>query len=191
MKMNVLALLILIISSIFINSSINAQGSGKFTDNRDGYVYKIEKIGNQVWIVENLRYKTSSGCWAYDDDESYASKYGYLYDYETAKTACPSGWTLPSKSDFDTLLENYGEDGTAAYKELITDGDSGFSTLFGGCRYDNGIFYGLNDYAHFWSASEQSSRHAWFLYLFGNHKKAGMGTFHKSYGFSVRCLQVN
>ena len=191
MKIFVIASIILIITTIFSNSSIYAQGYGIFTDNRDGHVYKIEKIGNQVWIVENLHYKTSSGCWAYDNDEGKASKYGYLYDYETAKTACPNGWKLPSKSDFDTLLENCGDDEKAAYKALITGGDSGFSTLFGGCRYDDGNFYGLNHYAHFWSTTQHSSKFGWFLYLYGNHKKAGIGNFHKSYGFSVRCLQDN
>jgi len=179
------------IAIIVIAFNLLAQTKGTFTDPRDGKTYKTIKIGNQTWMAENLTYKTSNGSWVFDDDESNVSKYGYLYDYETAKTACPYGWKLPSKSDFYTLLENCSDDKKAAYKALITGGDSGFSTLFGGCRYDDGNFYGLNHYAHFWSTSQHSSKYAWFLYLYGNHKKAGMGNFHKSYGFSVRCLQDN
>jgi uncharacterized protein (TIGR02145 family) len=189
MKRSVIALIILIISTIITIPKIYAQDRETFTDNRDGHAYKIKKIGTQVWMAENLTYKTNSGCWAYDNDESKASIYGYLYDYQTAKTVCPIGWKLPSKSDFDTLSGYYGNDHMAAYQALIPGGVSGFNALFSGCRYDDGNFYGLNDYAHFWSSSQDSEKYAWFLYIFGNHKKAGMGSFHKSYAFSVRCLQ--
>jgi len=171
--------------------AIEENEKGTYTDSRDGKIYNTVKIGNQWWMVENLAYKTDTGCWAYDNDESHVSTYGYLYDWETAKKVCPSGWKLPSKSDFDTLLNNFGHEGKVAYKALIPSGNSVFSALFGGCRYDNGNFYGRGHYAHFWSASQYGNNYAWFFYMYGNHKTADMGNYHKSYGFSVRCLQDN
>ncbi|OQY03821.1 MAG: hypothetical protein B6I20_04280 [Bacteroidetes bacterium 4572_117] len=116
------------------------------TDSRDGKQYKTVEIGNQVWMAENLAYKASSGCWAYDNDQSNVTKYGYLYNWQTAKTVCPTGWHLPTKSEFETLLNNYGngndneEDWKANYTALIPGGESGFSASFGGWRYGNGKF---------------------------------------------------
>jgi hypothetical protein len=104
-------------------------------DRRDGKYYRTVKIGNQVWMAENLAFNYGSGCWAYDNNLSNVTKYGYLYNWETAKNACPAGWHLPSKSEFETLLNNVGGAGSAAYNSLKQGGNSGFSAPFGGWRY--------------------------------------------------------
>ena len=77
-------------SGTTVNETLDC-GENSFTDTRDNKTYKTVRIGNQVWMAENLAYKTNSGCWAYDDDESYVPKYGYLYNWKTAKNVCPSG----------------------------------------------------------------------------------------------------
>ena len=78
-------------------------------DSRDGKEYKTVKIGEQVWMAENLAYKPSSGnYWAYDNDYTNVVKYGYLYDLEIAKEVCPTGWHLPSDNEWSVLIEYLG-----------------------------------------------------------------------------------
>jgi uncharacterized protein (TIGR02145 family) len=126
-------------------------GYGQLTDKRDGKRYKTVKIGDQVWMAENLAFKPSSGnYWVYEDDkhiEFYRNnlpKYGYLYDWETAKNVCPTGWLLPSQRQYEVLLKNVPHTklkSTNGWGEWWHRGDSwngtnesGFNALPGGWR---------------------------------------------------------
>lgn len=46
----------------------------------------------------------------------FASKFGILYTWEQATIACPTGWRLPNKSDWDLLLQSLGGQATAGAK---------------------------------------------------------------------------
>ncbi|WP_461252249.1 FISUMP domain-containing protein, partial [Treponema sp. R8-4-B8] len=54
-------------------------------------------------MAHNLNYHTNSGSWCYMDSSSYCGKYGRLYDWKTAKKACPAGWRLPSRKEWVRL----------------------------------------------------------------------------------------
>jgi len=83
--------------------------------------YKTVKIGNQVWMAENLNYNVK-GSKCYDNKESNCDKYGRLYSWATAmgidakynnevwdgsdvkhRGICPSGWHIPSHNDWSEL----------------------------------------------------------------------------------------
>lgn len=124
---------------------------------------------------------------SYNNDANYAKVYGYLYTWEAAKTACPTGWHLPTKSDFETLLTNCG--GNNAYKALLPSGNSGFSALLGGWRNSYGDFKNIETLGYLWSISENDSNNAWYMSLFGNYQDADVSNGSKKYGFYVRCVK--
>lgn len=69
-------------------------------DNRTGRTYNLKNIGGILWTTTNLITGTKSGdgvyCAQNGDGDNVCTKYGSFYDYETAQTACPSGWRLPT-----------------------------------------------------------------------------------------------
>ena len=105
----------------------NNSNYGYYTDPRDGYTYKTIKIGNQIWLAENLRYlpRIGKGYYVYDyqgNDVSEAKKtqnykdFGVLYNMSAAQEACPVGWHIPSDVEWKELdkylgLPDFSEEG--------------------------------------------------------------------------------
>ncbi|MFN8208264.1 MAG: FISUMP domain-containing protein [Bacteroidales bacterium] len=182
----------LLIYFLFMAFIVYSQNVDSFIDTRDGKTYKTIQIGDQVWMAENLSFKSEGNCWAYDDNPENVVRYGYLYDWETAKTVCPEGWRLPTKEDFKVLLDNVGSKGKIAYQALIIGGTSGFSAAFGGWREKDKKYKNIDQYCLFWSSDLNLSRNAYYLSIDGRYKIAGVfAAGLNRYGYSVRCVKNN
>ena len=188
-------------------------GGGTFTDSRDGKEYKTVKIGEQVWMAENLNFAAEdSKC--YEDNASNCDKYGRLYNWEMAKEVCPNGWHLPSDAEWQTLVDFAGGGEIAKKKLKAKNGwenferkpdngtdDYGFSALSGGgmfyvftdddYRYD---FDGAGLYGYWWTATKKNSHSFINCYFDGvgmdeGKDEDGNGGDISRYFHSVRCIQ--
>ena len=177
-----------------------------FTDPRDNSEYRIMKIGFQLWMTENLHYDTG-GSVCYRNDPDNCAKYGRLYNWSAASTACPSGWHLPSSADWDQLFryvdgtddtsELYDSPVAGKHLKAIKGWDNcracantyGFSALPGGYCYGN-VCTGIGNTGRWWS--DASGDHNNLAYSRGmTHDRESATWFYndKLSMYSVRCMQ--
>ncbi len=229
-----------------LNSKLTIAKSGLPEQNEqtvkdiDGNVYHTVTIGSQVWIVENLRttkyndgtpiplvtqntswraLTTPAYCWYKNDETTFKSTYGALYNWHTVNTneLCPAGWHVPTDSEWtiltDYLINNdygYLGSGDDIGKSLAsTEGwdsssvlgsvgivqasnnKSEFNALPSGIRFSNGEFRHSGQNAKWWSSTETSESKAQIRYLSWDDGIVSSFSNRKENGFSVRCVKDN
>ena len=205
-------ILTLLATLFFIQVGI-AQSTGAFTDSRDGQTYKTMSFKNALtgttvtWMAQNLNYKVE-GSYAYDDNESNRKKLGLLYTWKPAKKACPSGWHLPTDSEWSLLVSQFGGTDKAgetlkSVKGWTEDGNgtnsSGFNALPGGQRKPDGSYMLLGALGYFWTSSSTNSiDRAWeWNFHYGGPPSSNKQNLKKAFrfdadvtgGHSVRCVR--
>lgn len=127
----------------------------------DGNVYHTITIGNQVWLLENLkvtRYRNgdlilnvtdstqwdtlSTGAYCfYNNIEANASTYGHLYNFYTisdSRGLAPQGWHIPSDAEWSTLINYLGGEDVAG-GSMKTTGTSYWKTPNTGATNSSGL----------------------------------------------------
>lgn len=195
----------------------------------DGNVYNTMTIGTQTWMAENLKttkyndktviplvtdksawaaLSTSGRCWYNNDAETYKSIYGGLYNWYVVdaasnggKNVCPTGWHVPTDTEWTTLTTFLGGENVAGGKMKETStarwqspnigatNESGFTAIPGGGRYYDGTFSSIGSIGCWWSSTELLATTARGRYLYYDYILIYRGSGSKLDGFSVRCVK--
>jgi uncharacterized protein (TIGR02145 family) len=195
----------------------------------DGNIYHVVPIGRQKWLRENLRvthYRngesipnvpsetqwkilTTGAYCVYDNQAANVTAYGYLYNWHAlgdTRGLCPTGWHVPSDSEWTELGDSLGgnlvaggrlkstgtiEGGTGLWYAPNTDGSnsSGFTGLPAGYRINYGTYYSMGNVGYFWTSSAYSTDKAWLYILDANNGELNINFDFKTNGFSVRCCK--
>ena len=215
-KMTACSLIMMVMLFLFTGGCNKKPILGEMTDARDGQTYKTVKLGDQTWLAQNLNYETDNS-WCYEDDPANCETYGRLYDWETAKTACPADWHLPNDQEWATLIKYLDpeadsnavgveseiaggmlktkgtfESGTGLWLSPNTGAtnSSGFSAVPGGARWEDGTYLVMHMHAIYWTSTEYDATSVWFrIFDYGlNSLYRDHSGVTKPMGLSVRCV---
>ena len=201
----------------------------------DGNKYKTVIIGKQEWMAENLKTtkytdgtniinmadtsawnNATTGGWCYYNNDVSYNIYGKLYNWYTISNEkiCPTGWHIPSNSDWETLVNYLGGNITSSEGDTIValklketgivhwvspnnaNNLSLFSALpAGGRDNDNGSFMMLGQATVFLSSDILTTSGVDGVSHVGiTSKKYGNSFFFKKndpkrFGYSIRCIK--
>ena len=122
--------------------------------------------------------------------------YGSYLTWEQAKTACPKGWRLPTKEEFESLIKAGSVFATQNGKYGRKFGDSNNSIFFPAAGQRNeggGTLSHEGAYGYYWSSTVGSicqytgNTTAYRLKFFG--KYVSVESYYRSTRFSVRCVK--
>lgn len=202
--------------------STNTSSFGELTD-QAGNVYKTVVIGTQTWMAENLkitRYNdgtnipllTDNNQWRFNNTPSYSfyahdsaqyAPLGTIYNWHVVNTQklCPTGWHVPSKQEWTTLVDYLGGSAIAGGKLKMKDpsnwnspnagatNESGFSAISAGAREFLGTFGENGMFAYWWSSSEYTENNATCCHISASSAMAYIDDNFKSSGLYVRCVK--
>jgi len=193
-----------------------------YLDKETGYSFSTVKIGKQCWMAENLNIGKMIGAavdqtnndtvekYCYYNTPAKCALYGGLYQWnemmnyattEEAQGICPSGWHIPSNTDWTTLTNYLGglsvaggkmkEAGTAHWNSPNTgaNNSSSFTALPGGERYVDVGFLSLHSKGFLWSSSDFSTNYGWTRVLRSDSTSIGEDAANYKTAISVRCVK--
>ncbi len=200
----------------------------------DGNTYESVIIDGQTWMADNLRvthyrngdsistniadsewHSFASGAYTtYGDNESHATTYGYLYNWNAVNDTrglAPEGWHIPTDGEWKKLeaymgLNTSELNSTEWRGSELQLGDalkstwgwylngegnnkSGMSALPGGFRYSYHGYFSLGESCYFWTDTQYNSGYAYYRKLDYSSSAIERDYYLKSTGYSIRCVK--
>jgi uncharacterized protein (TIGR02145 family) len=192
----------------------------EMVDSRDGSVYTTVRIGKQMWMAENLKYSSSNpenieiktpSCYYEGADNIYtwhkamnisSELQNVMYGKSSIQGICPLNWHVPSKEEYEKLIEFVGGP-TKAWFSLKEWGNDEYEEKFPPNEKLNDI-YGFNADNNYgsgggmwWTSSEIDENNAITFYLSMNYFERGnlfnspfsYATHKRQCGHPVRCVK--
>ena len=212
------AILGIAITVMLVQTAFAQNGeTGTFTDKRDGQKYKTVKIGDYVWLAQNFNYTVNNGASCYNDNEANCNKLGKLYTWNAAMAACPPGWHVPTRGEWDYLakfaggsrssdvngnIQWYGAgnrlksksgwnyNSTASTSGNGTD-DFGFNAIPGNWHDQLRLWGGSGDHTSFWTSDQSSNDNVYSRGLNYDSDALLEGQGSKAFGLSLRLVKDN
>jgi uncharacterized protein (TIGR02145 family) len=180
------------------STQTSTQNDSTFTDTRDGKTYKTVKLGEQIWMAENLNYEMDDGVksWCNGNKKENCDKYGRLYTYKSATYACPTGWHLPEVEEWPER----GNGGYPAFVNYAVVGWGGGKDTYGFSVLSAGNYSAKSQYFHepggtttfFWTMTiDTRNNNCATMIHFGNGSEGMVSVCADSEndGLSVRCMK--
>lgn len=191
----------------------------------DGNVYNTVSIGNQVWLGENLKVtkfnnqdpislvlddtqwstQTQAAYCYYQGDLTNTNDYGNLYNWyvvNNSKNVCPTGYHVPSITEWEELITFLGGNAVAGGKlkeigfthwldpNTGADNSSGFTLLPSGWRANNNGFYeSLSYMAYVWSSTSVDASSSSIILAGYDSPACYTSESHIRTGLPIRCLK--
>lgn len=197
---NLILLIIFSTSCTKDSNTVNGDTSQIACIDIQGNKYKTIKIGNQIWMAENLNVgyfiktdneQIQNGIlekYCYENDSTFFKTEGGLYMWSELfeKDFCPKGWRLPTENDWKELMQFLGS--STRGDRLRADGDVGFNCNYSGSCW-HGQFDGGGLQGCYWTTTEVDSKNAKFFLTASNCPDLAIHTWTKNTAISVRCIK--
>lgn len=204
--------MLLLVSVLSVLNFTFSQRRGNGVFDADSNFYETVRIGKTEWMTENLKTTTYSNGNKIEDKKHnfsnvtkdsplYKGSYYTWYSVNDERNVCPTGWKVPSNSDWNYVENRMGGYEYAAIDMKIVSNEywskpnleatnySGFSAIPEGYINDKGDLTNQGKYGYWWTSEEFDKDVAWGREIGYNHSYIFKGKATKKDGLSVRCMR--
>ena len=137
-------------------------------------------IGGITWATRNVA--------SFNTFASGAETFGGYYTWEQALNACPPGWRLPTREEFNQL-NNAGSVWTTksdVYGRLFGTAPNQIFLPAAGRRHTSGSIGAIGAWGHYWSSTPSGTPNSMHLWITSSGSSVSFGD--RATGRSVRCV---